>query len=127
MRSPRRCSPRCPTRSTSAAQLTIAEAAACIQRAGIFIGNDSGLMHLAAASGTPTVGLCGATADRAVEMAPIGRIAEWALAPEPSMDALTVENAYQTCVRLLEQDGGATVAEADHSRTTPDHSRTTYV
>jgi lipopolysaccharide heptosyltransferase III len=34
-------------------------AAACLQRADFFIGNDSGLMHLAAAAGTPTLGLFG--------------------------------------------------------------------
>jgi lipopolysaccharide heptosyltransferase III len=34
-------------------------AAACLQRADFFVGNDSGLMHLAAAAGTPTLGLFG--------------------------------------------------------------------
>jgi heptosyltransferase-3 len=98
-------------------KLTIPEAAACIQRARLFVGNDSGLMHLAAASGTPTVGLCGATIDRAEEMAPIGRLAVWALASAQSMDALSVETAYQTCADLLAQD----------QRTQEAHSRTTYV
>jgi ADP-heptose:LPS heptosyltransferase len=32
---------------------------ACLKRCRLFIGNDSGLMHLAAAAGTPTVGLFG--------------------------------------------------------------------
>ena len=35
--------------------------AACIKRCALFIGNDSGLMHLSAAVGTPTVGLFGPT------------------------------------------------------------------
>lgn len=34
-------------------------AAACLQRCAIYIGNDSGLMHCAAASGIPTLGLFG--------------------------------------------------------------------
>jgi lipopolysaccharide export system permease protein len=34
-------------------------AAACLKRARLYIGNDSGLMHLAAALGTPTLGLFG--------------------------------------------------------------------
>jgi len=34
-------------------------AAACLKRARLYIGNDSGLMHLSAALGTPTVGLFG--------------------------------------------------------------------
>lgn len=35
--------------------------AAAIQRATLFVGNDSGLMHVAAAAGTPTLGLFGPT------------------------------------------------------------------
>ena len=38
-------------------------AAACLSRTGFFIGNDSGLMHLAAAVGTPTLGLFGPSRD----------------------------------------------------------------
>jgi ADP-heptose:LPS heptosyltransferase len=38
-------------------------AAACLQRAAFFVGNDSGLMHLAAAAGTPTLGLFGPSPD----------------------------------------------------------------
>ncbi len=37
---------------------------ACLKRADLFIGNDSGLMHLAAAAGVPTIGLFGPTDDR---------------------------------------------------------------
>jgi ADP-heptose:LPS heptosyltransferase len=38
---------------------------ACLKRARLFIGNDSGLMHLSASSGAPTLGLFGPTDDRA--------------------------------------------------------------
>ena len=34
-------------------------AAACLRRCRAFLGNDSGLMHLAAAAGIPTLGLFG--------------------------------------------------------------------
>lgn len=34
-------------------------AAACIERSALYCGNDSGLMHIAAATGTPTLGLFG--------------------------------------------------------------------
>ena len=34
-------------------------AAACLKRARLYVGNDSGLMHLSAALGTPTLGLFG--------------------------------------------------------------------
>lgn len=39
--------------------LSLPETAACLQKASLFIGNDSGLMHLAAASDVPTLGLFG--------------------------------------------------------------------
>jgi heptosyltransferase-3 len=82
--------------------LALPEAAACIQRCAIYVGNDSGLMHLAAASGVPTVGLCGATIGRAAEMAPAGRYAGWALADGPSMESLSVETAYRACIEMLD-------------------------
>ena len=40
-------------------QTDLLTAAACLQRCALFVGNDSGLMHLAAAAGTPTLGLFG--------------------------------------------------------------------
>ena len=60
-------------------RLSLAEAAACLARCRLFIGNDSGLMHLAAAAGTATIGLFGPTP--ASEYAPVGRCAAAVLAP----------------------------------------------
>ena len=37
----------------------LAGVAACLARAALYVGNDSGLMHMAAAMGTPTLGLFG--------------------------------------------------------------------
>jgi len=42
-----------------AGSLDLLAAAACLERAALFVGNDSGLMHLAAAMGVPTLGLFG--------------------------------------------------------------------
>ena len=41
----------------------IDEVGACFSRVRLYVGNDSGLMHLAAAAGAPTIGLFGPTAD----------------------------------------------------------------
>jgi heptosyltransferase-3 len=40
-----------------------------LRRCALFIGNDTGLMHLAAAAGTPTLGLFGPS--------PVARYAPW--------------------------------------------------
>ena len=87
-------------------KLTLPEAAACIQRCALYVGNDSGLTHLAAAAGVPTIGLCGATIDRAEEMVPAGRLAAWALAKGPSMGELSVEDAFAAVMRLFDAQRG---------------------
>jgi ADP-heptose:LPS heptosyltransferase len=45
-------------------QVDLLTAYACLKRARLFIGNDSGLMHLAAAAGIPTLGLFGPSDER---------------------------------------------------------------
>ena len=42
-------------------KLDLLTASACLARCAFYVGNDSGLMHLAAASGVPTLGLFGPT------------------------------------------------------------------
>ena len=76
-----------------AGALSLPEAAACLARCRLFVGNDSGLMHLSAAAGAATLGLFGPTP--ASEYAPIGRSADAILADGPPgaapMTALGVE------------------------------------
>ena len=45
-------------------QVDLLTAYACLSRARLYIGNDSGLMHLAAAAGTPTLALFGPSDER---------------------------------------------------------------
>ncbi len=45
-------------------RIDLLTAYACLKRARLFIGNDSGLMHLSAAAGAPTLGLFGPSDDR---------------------------------------------------------------
>lgn len=82
-------------------QLSLPEAAACLQRAVLYVGNDSGLMHLAAAAGTPTVGLCAATMARAEEYEPAGPLARWAMGDGPRMADLSVETALEAALDVL--------------------------
>jgi lipopolysaccharide heptosyltransferase III len=60
-------------------RLSLPEVAACLERCTLFVGNDSGLMHLAAAAGAPTLGLFGPS--RADEYAPTGRCTAVVAAP----------------------------------------------
>lgn len=80
-------------------RLELSQVAACLARCQLFIGNDSGLMHLAAASGTPTLGLFGPTP--AAEYAPAGRQAAAVLSTSPAMADLTVDAAYHAALALL--------------------------
>ncbi|WP_135467273.1 glycosyltransferase family 9 protein [Crenalkalicoccus roseus] len=86
-------------------RLSLPEAAAVLARCALFVGNDSGLMHLAAAAGAPTLGLFGPTS--AEEYAPAGRRAAFVAAPgspaPDSLPGLTVEAARAAAERLLAQ------------------------
>lgn len=54
---------------------------ACLQRSTLFVGNDSGLMHMAAAAGIPTLGLFGPS--RPERYGPWGSRAAWVTTEKP--------------------------------------------
>jgi len=85
-------------------QLSLPEAAAALARGALFVGNDSGLMHLSAATGAPTLGLFGPTP--ASEYAPIGLRAQAVLAKGPAantpMQRLSVDGVIEAAARVLE-------------------------
>jgi heptosyltransferase III len=84
-----------------AGSLSVPEAAACLARAALFVGNDSGLMHVAAAAGAPTLGLFGPT--EAAEYAPSGRRAAATTTATRQMEDLTVAQALSAATALLDQ------------------------
>jgi heptosyltransferase-3 len=80
-------------------RLSLAEIAAFVARCRLFVGNDSGLMHVAAASGVPTLGLFGPTDAR--EYAPSGKRAIAVRGTTGAMTSLTVDAVYEAAVRLI--------------------------
>jgi ADP-heptose:LPS heptosyltransferase len=89
-------------------RVSLPEVAACLARATLFIGNDSGLMHLAAAAGTPTIGLFGPT--DAATYGPTGRRAVAVVAS--SMAAIGVDDAVAAARALLDQPPTAATSSA---------------
>jgi lipopolysaccharide export system permease protein len=95
-------------------------AAAVLRRAALFIGNDTGLMHIAAAAGTPTIGLFGPT--QSAQYAPWGArtaVAQTATPPhqlygtdfdhrttDTMMDTLSVDAAEAAARQLWRRIGG---------------------
>ena len=86
-------------------KLDLPEVAAVLARAAMFIGNDSGLMHLAAAAGAPTLGLFGPTPSD--EYGPAGPKAQAVLADGPpgqgAMEDLPVARVLEAAEALLGQ------------------------
>jgi ADP-heptose:LPS heptosyltransferase len=85
--------------------LALPEVAAVLRRAALYLGNDSGLMHLAAAAGAPVVGLFGQSDAR--EYGPVGpRSVAVSADGEPfrtSMARLPAERVVAAAEALLAQ------------------------
>jgi ADP-heptose:LPS heptosyltransferase len=83
--------------------LDVPASAAVLRRAALYIGNDSGLMHLGAAAGAPVVGVFGSTDAR--QYAPAGPRAVAVSADGPHgaarMEALTPRPVIEAATRLL--------------------------
>ncbi len=96
--------------------------AACLRRCDLYVGNDSGLMHLAAAAGAPTLGLFGPSQE--LRYRPWGGHAAYVRTIEPYeeletrrappgevqeslMDGLSVPAAVEAAEALLERLGRA--------------------
>lgn len=96
---------------------------ACLGRSSFFLGNDSGLMHMAAAAGIPTLGLFGPS--RPERYGPWGSRAAWVTTETPFsdlvggpgydyrstdtlMDSLSVDTVVNAAVSLWRRTGGET-------------------
>ena len=86
------------------------EAGACLARCALFIGNDSGLMHIAAAVGTPTLGLFGPS--RPEHYRPWGAHCGFVRTPQSLDDFLAVGYDPDTTGTLMDGLEVDTVADA---------------
>jgi ADP-heptose:LPS heptosyltransferase len=110
-----------------AGKLDLLSAAACLQCCELFVGNDSGLMHVAAAAGVRTLGLFGPS--REAHYGPWGTLARSvradlsyeqitgvpgfdASAPGAHMDSLPVEKVLAAACALLERSSATAAPPA---------------
>ncbi len=84
--------------------VSLLTAFACLRRAGLYVGNDSGLMHMAAASGIPTLGLFGPTRD--AHYAPFGPNCAVVRTPESYEELVGLPKRMEKLSSLM---GGLTV------------------
>lgn len=75
-------------------------ACACLEKAALYIGNDSGLMHMAAAMGTPTLGLFGPSRDE--HYAPRGKLASFIRTPIPFDEIYPPDFDHRTADTLMD-------------------------
>ena len=105
----------------AAPQTSLAELAALSRRSKLFIGSDTGPLHLAAAVGTPCVGLYGPWPAEvhgpfgpqhiALQKAPSPRCTrQRRTAPPRLMEAITVADVCQACDRIMTVTCGHSIA-----------------
>jgi len=99
--------------------LDLLTAHACLKRASFYVGNDSGLMHIAAAAGCPTLGLFGPS--RETHYAPWGSRAAF-VRTERAYDELVGGEGYDhrsvnSLMDSLSVEAACTAAEALWART----------
>lgn len=81
-------------------KLPVPSVAACLSKCALYIGNDSGLMHMAAAAGTPTLGLFGPS--HAELYAPWGSNTQAVRTPESYADLIGTPGFNRhTCDSLM--------------------------
>jgi ADP-heptose:LPS heptosyltransferase len=83
---------------------------ACLRRARLFIGNDSGLMHIAAAAGAPTIGLFGPSDER--RYGPWGDKAVAVRGPRSFDQFLAIDPDLTQAIRHMSDLPVATVVKA---------------
>jgi len=79
------------------------ELAALLRRSALMVANDTGPLHLAAALGTPSLGLFGPT--RAERNGPYGRHCRGVQSPDGTMAGLDPQAAGDAALALLEERG----------------------
>ena len=83
---------------------------AVLKRADLFIGNDSGLMHIAAAAGVPTIGLFGPSDER--RYGPWGALTKAVRGPRTFDQFLAVDPDLSQAIRHMSDLPVATVVRA---------------
>ncbi len=80
---------------------TIPMLAARFARAALYVGNDTGPLHLAAATGCPTVGIYGWSDPAA--WAPVGRCVRSVRAADASLESIPPEQVLEAALPLLQE------------------------
>jgi ADP-heptose:LPS heptosyltransferase len=87
-----------PPKAVVARELPLRPLAALLRCAGVYVGNDSGVSHLAAAAGAPTLTVFGPT--EPATWAPVGPVVRTLRAPRGELDALGLESVLAAAREL---------------------------